>query len=120
VKILYALSAIMTLALGLVHMATTFTLSSTPSAKVWFFGAGIAIALCGVLNLLNRRYGRIAFGLRAVCIGANVLMVCFAAVAGGVTGASLAEQAVMLTLLVSALVLSVMRSASVSPQAPEA
>ena len=70
VKILYALSSTLTLALGLLHMATTFTLASTPSAKVWFFGAGIAIALGGVLNLLNRRYGLAAFGLRdAVAIG---------------------------------------------------
>ena len=120
VKILYALSSTLTLALGLLHMATTFTLASTPSAKVWFFGAGIAIALGGVLNLLNRRYGLAAFGLRVVCIGANVLMVCFAAVAGHLTGASAAQQVVMLTLLASALILSAMRSACVSPQSPGA
>ena len=56
----------------------------------------MAIALGGVLNLLNRRYGQAAFGLRAACIGANVLMVCFAAVAGRVTGAGAEEQVVML------------------------
>ena len=76
-KTLYALSATVTLALGLLHMATTFSLSSTPSAKVWFFGAGIAIALSGVLNLLNRRYGQAPCGLRAACIRANVLIACF-------------------------------------------
>ena len=117
-KTLYALSATATLALGLLHMATTFSLSSTPSAKVWFFGAGMAIALSGVLNLLNRRYGYAAFGLRAACIGANVFMVCFAAVAGRVTGADTMEQVVMLTLLLSALILSALRSARVRPQAP--
>ena len=117
-KMLYALSAIATLALGVLHMATTFGLQSTPSAKVWFFGAGMAIALGGVLNLLNRQYGQTAFGLRAACIGTNVLMVCFAAVAGRVTGADAAEQVVMLTLLGSALILSALRSASVSHQAP--
>ena len=119
-KTVYALSATVTLALGLLHMATTFSLSSTPSAKVWFFGAGMAIALSGVLNLLNRRYGQAAFGLRAACIGANVLLICFAAVAGRVTGAGAAEQVGMLTLLASALILSAIRSASVSPPAPEA
>jgi len=120
VKTLYALSATLTVTLGLLHMATTFSLSSTPGAKVWFFGAGMAMALGGVLNLLNRRYGQAAFGLRAACIATNVAMVCFAAVAGRVTGASAVEQVVMLTLLVSAVVLSAMRSASVSPQAPKA
>ena len=117
-RTIYALTASMTVALGLLHMATTFSLSSTPGAKVWFFGAGIAIALAGVLNLLNRRYGQAAFGLRAACIGANVLMLCFAAVAGRATGAAAAEQVVMLTLLLSSLVLSAMRSASVGPDAP--
>ena len=117
-KTLYALFAAAILALGLLHMATTFRLSSTPSAKVWFFRAGMAIALGGVLNFLNRRYGLAAFGLRAACIGANVLMVSFAAVAGRVTGAGAAEQVVMLTVLASALILSATRSASVSPQVP--
>ncbi len=100
-------------------MATTFRLSSSPTAKVWFFGAGMAIALGGVLNLLNRRYGLAAFGLRAACIGTNVLMVCLVGVAGRVTGASAPQQAAMLTLLTSALILSAVPSASIT-QAPRA
>jgi peptidoglycan/LPS O-acetylase OafA/YrhL len=47
-KILYAVFAAAILALGLLHMATTFRLSSSPVTKVWFFGAGMAIALHGV------------------------------------------------------------------------
>lgn len=113
-KILYAVSAAAMLALGVLHMATTFRLSSSPGAKVWFFGAGMAIAFGGVLNFLNQRYGLSASGVRAACIGANVLMVCFAGVAGRVTGASAAEQTVMLTVLISALILSALRSASIS------
>jgi len=119
-KILYALFAAAILALGVLHMATTFRLSSNPVAKVWFFGAGMAIALGGVLNFLNRRYGLAAFGLRAACIGTNLLMVCYTSIAGRVTGASVAEQVVMLTVLTSALVLSALRSASIGPQAPRA
>ena len=119
-KILYALFAAAILALGVLHMATTFRLSSSPVAKVWFFGAGMAIALGGVLNFLNQRYGLSASGVRAACIGANVLMVCFAGVAGRVTGASVAVQAVMLTVLGCALILSALPSASISPRAPRA
>ena len=111
VKILYASVAAAILALGLLHMATTFRLSSSPESKVWFFGAGLAIAFGGVLNLLNGRYGPGAIGLRAACIGANILMVGFGAVAGRVTRASAAEQAIILTMLVSALILSATRSA---------
>ena len=114
-KILYGLLAVAILMLGVLHMATTFRLSSSPAAKVWFFYAGVAIVFHGVLNLLNRRYGPGAPGLRAACIGANILMVCCAVVAGRLTGASLAGQAVMLTVLTSVLVLSVLRSASLDP-----
>ncbi|MCI0411679.1 hypothetical protein L0222_02630 [bacterium] len=119
-KILYALVAAAILALGILHMATTFRLSSSAISKVWFFGAGIALALAGVLNFLNRRYGLGAFGLRAVCIGTNLFMLCFAGIAGRITGASLAEQIVMLAVLTSALVLSALHSASIGPRMPEA
>jgi peptidoglycan/LPS O-acetylase OafA/YrhL len=118
VTILYALVSAVILVLGVVHMATTFRLSSSAVFKVWFFGAGMAIALAGALNLLNRRYGLAAFGLRVVCIMTNVLMICLAGVAGRVTGASVSEQVVMLTVLTSALILSPLRSASLSPPAP--
>ena len=117
-KNLYAIVAAAILSLGVLHMATTFRLSSSPVSKVWFFGAGIALALDGVLNFLNRRYGLGAFGLRAVCIGTNLFMVCFAGIAGRITGASLAEQIVMLAVLTSAVVLSALRSASIGPQMP--
>lgn len=117
VKILYLLFSAAILALGVLHMATTFRLSSSAVFKVWFFGAGMAMALAGVINLLNRRYGLAAFGLRVVCIGTNVLMICLAGVAGRVTGASGAERILMLTVLTSALILSALRSASMSPAA---
>jgi peptidoglycan/LPS O-acetylase OafA/YrhL len=115
VKIFYASVGTAVLALGVLHMATTFRLSSSPTAKVWFFGAGMAIALGGVMNLLNRSYGLGAVGLRAACIGTNALMVCLVAVAGRVTGASPLQQATMLTLMTVALLLSALRSASITP-----
>jgi len=117
-KILYALLAVAILAVGVLHMATTFWLTSSAVARVWFFGAGIAIALHGVLNLLNRRYGLAAPGLRAACLGTNLLMVCFASIAGPVSGASVVGQVVALAALTSLVVLSALRSASIGPQAP--
>jgi len=117
-KILYAIVSAAILALGVVHMATTFRLSSSVVFKVWFFGAGMAIALSGALNLLNRKYGLAALGLRVVCIVTNALMICLAGIAGRVTGASVWEQVIMLTVLTSALVLSPLRSASINPQEP--
>jgi len=115
VKRLYALLAVAVVALGCLHMVTTFRLSSaTPAGKVWFFGSGIAIALAGVLNLLNRRYGLAAPGLRAVCIATNLLVAVFAGVAGVLTGAGSMERLIMMALLVSVLILSALRSASLS------
>ncbi len=118
-KILYALFSAAVIAIGVLHMATTFRLSATPVAKIWFFAAGIALVLAGVLNLLNRQYGLRAFGVRAACIATNVFMLCFAGVAGRVTNASVAEQILMLSVLASALILSTVRSASISPEASQ-
>ena len=113
---LYALMAAAIVAVGCLHMVTTFRLSSaTPAGKVWFFGSGIAIALAGVLNLLNRRYGLAAPGLRAVCIGTNLMIAGLAGIAGGVTRASFTERVIMMAILVSTLILSAVRSASLSP-----
>ena len=115
-KILYALFAAAILALGVLHMATTFRLSSSPVSKLWFFSAGVVLALDGILNLLNRRYGLSAFGLRAVCICTNLFMLCFTSIGGRITGASLAQQIVMLAVMTLTLLLSTLRSASMGPQ----
>ena len=114
-RIIYSFISAAIVALGILHMTTTARLTASAALKLWFFGAGLAIALTGALNLLNRRYGLAAFGLRVVCIGANGIIIGFAAVAGRVTGASAVAQAVMLTVLTSALILSTLPAASVSP-----
>ena len=86
---LYAFVGWAIVALGGLHMLTTIRLSaSTPAFRVWFFGAGLAMALAGALNLLHRAYGHSAAGLRIVCRVANILLTLFAAVAGALTGAS--------------------------------
>jgi hypothetical protein len=111
-KILYALFAAAVVVVGLLHMATTFRLSASAAGKVWFFGAGIALVLAGVLNFLNLRYGFIAFGLRVACIATNLFMLGFAVVAGSITRASTAELIGLLGVLGLTLVLSALRSAS--------
>ncbi len=85
----YATIAWVIVAIGLLHMATTFRLAtSSPSTRVWFFGSGLATALVGALNLLHRAYGSSALGLRVVCRSANLLLFLFAFVAGRLPGAS--------------------------------
>jgi beta-lactamase regulating signal transducer with metallopeptidase domain len=109
---LYAFVGWAIVALGGLHMLTTIRLTaSTPAFRVWFFGAGLAMALAGALNLLNRAYGRSATGLRIVCRAANILLTLFAAVAGAVTGAGMAEYVLIVGLVGSALILSFIRSA---------
>jgi len=93
--------------LGTVHMLTTAALrGGSPAGRVWFFGAGIAMVLSGALNLLNSAYGAGARGVRWVCIGNNVLMTCFAVVAGVFTGAGPGQFATVLGLVGGATVLS--------------
>lgn len=116
-KTLYAIFSAVIIAIGCLHMATTFRLSGTSVSKIWFFGAGIALVLDGILNLLNRQYGRYALGVRVACIATNLFMFCFAGVAGRVTNAGVAEQVVMLFALAATLVLSTLRSASINGQA---
>ncbi len=94
-------------ALGTVHMLTTAALrGGTPAGRVWFFGAGIAMVLSGSLNLLNIAYGAVARGVRWACIGNNVLMTGFAAVAGVFTHAGPGQFATVLGLVGGATVLS--------------
>jgi putative Ca2+/H+ antiporter (TMEM165/GDT1 family) len=109
---LYAFVGWAIVALGGLHMLTTIRLSaSTPAFRVWFFGAGLAMALAGALNLLHRAYGSSAAGVRIVCWTANILLTLFAAVAGAVTGAGMAEYVLIVGLVGSALILSFIRSA---------
>ncbi len=98
--------------LGSLHMLATLRLSaSTPIFRVWFFGSGMAMALVGALNLLHRAYGRSAPGLRVVCWAANIFLTLFALAAGALTGASIAEYIVIVSLVGGALILSFVRFA---------
>jgi peptidoglycan/LPS O-acetylase OafA/YrhL len=109
---LYAMLGWAIIGLGALHMLTTVRLAaSTPAFRVWFFGSGVAMALGGALNLLNRAYGRSAPGLRVVCWIANIFLTLLGAVAGAVTRASLAEYILIMSLLAGAAILSLGRSA---------
>ena len=108
---LYAFLGWGIVALGGLHMLATMRLSaSTPAFRVWFFGSGLAMALGGALNLLNRAYGRAAPGLRIVCWITNIILTLLGAVAGALTGASVAEYILIMSLLGGALLLSFSRS----------
>jgi hypothetical protein len=107
VSIFYAVIAWGVVLLGVVHAMTTVSYAQqAPQGAVWFLGSGIAIVLTGVLNLLNRTYGRAARGLRIVSITNNLAMTGFATWAGFVTGASGGELLVVVGLVASATVLS--------------
>ncbi len=104
---LYALVSWIVVGIGLLHMLTTFRLTTASAAgRVWFFGSGIAIALVGALNLLHRAYGSCGVGLRMACRTANIVLLVFAAVAGVVTAVGIAQQIVFLTIIAGALILS--------------
>ena len=107
----YAVLAWLLAALAVLHMATTFRLTSASTfTKVWFFGAGVAMAQTAALNLLHRAYGRAALGW--VTRGSNAVMLALAAVGGLVTGASATELVVILGALATLLVLSFIDSAT--------
>ena len=106
-KLAYAVLAWGIIALGIVHMAATFLyFDQLTASALWFFSGGIAIVLTGALNLLHRGYGRIAPGLRAVCLMTNVLMTTFAAAVGIATRAGVGSFVVVLGLVGGATILS--------------
>jgi hypothetical protein len=114
---LYAFTGWAIVALGGLHMLATIRLAaSSPAFRIWFFGSGVAMALGGALNLLHRTYGHSAPGLRIVCWIANIVLTLLGAVAGAITGASMAEYILIMTLLGGAFILSLVRS-SLNPPA---
>jgi short-subunit dehydrogenase len=114
---LYAIAGWAIIDFGVVHMLATFRLfHAFNNAALWFFSGGIAIALTGVLNLLQRAYGHVASGLRNVCIGTNIVMTIFAFLSGVVTHASLAQFALVLGLLGGTTTLSLSRTAMKQPR----
>jgi hypothetical protein len=64
------------------------------------------MAQTAALNLLHRRYGADAPGLRWVTRAGNAVMLGLAGAAGWITGATAVELALMLGLLASLLALS--------------
>jgi len=107
----YAVLAWLLAALAVLHMATTFRLASaSPFTKVWFFGAGVAMAQTAALNLLHRTHPGTALGW--VTRGSNIVILGLAAVGGVVTHASAAELVVMLGALAALLVLSFVDSST--------
>ena len=115
-KYLYAILSWGILALGVLHMLATFRLFHTLNgAALWFFSGGIVLALTGTLNLLHRVYGRVAPGLRRVCIGTNILMTIFGVLSGVVSHAGIAGFALVLGLIGGATVLSLTRRALIQP-----
>ena len=112
----YQLSGWGLVLLGTVHMATTFrAFDALSGAAVWFFGSGVAMALTGVLNLLNDAYGGVANGIRWTCVGTNVAMTAFAVAAGVASRAPVGQFVIVLGLVAGAAVLSAMRRPMAAP-----
>ena len=109
----YLVLALGIVALGVVHMLTTFlAFDELNSSALWFFSGGIAMVLTGALNVLNRSYGRVAPGLRLVCIGANVVLLSFAAIAGVVGRSGVTAYVIILGLVGSTTLLSIIRKSN--------
>jgi hypothetical protein len=78
-RIAYAALAWLAIGLGTVHVSFTPAYSAElTQASLWFASGGLLMIVTGALNLLNRRYGIAAPGLRRVAIATNVVMTGFA------------------------------------------
>ena len=110
---LYLVLALLVILLGAVHLAATTQLfDALNSRALWFASAGLLLVLTGVLNLLNRAYGRAAPGLRWSTVGTNAVMTVFATVAGTVGAASGAQLFAIIGLMAVTTLVSLLPSAA--------
>ncbi len=114
-KVLYAIVSWGIVALGGVHMLATLRFHALSSAAIWFFSGGITLALTGTLILLHRSYGRMAPGLRKVCIGTNIVITIFSVLSGVVTDAGIGGFVLVLGLMGGATVLSLSQRSLLRP-----
>lgn len=107
-RLLYTIESYALIALSVLHMGAAFRFFSalTPQA-LWFFSAGMLMALVGIVNLLNRNYGQNARGLRLVTIGTNVVMAVFAGATGTLTRASALEWVIVMGIVIPLTLLSI-------------
>jgi hypothetical protein len=108
----YAISAWVIMLLGALHTAATFRLfhSMTESA-IWFASAGVLLMLIAMLNLLSRRYGRAAAGLRRTTIVANIAGTVLSALGGAAGPATPVQIAVVVGIWIVLTLHSVVPSA---------
>lgn len=112
----YFVLSLAMIGLGAIHMAATPRyFAHLTTAAVWFASGGLAIMLTGAVNLLRRAYGEMAFGLRLVCVIANVAMTSFAILAGYASRASALQFALVIGLLGGATLLSLVPVAQQRP-----
>ena len=109
-RVTYAILGWGIIALGIVHMAATPRTLTMPS--LWFFSGGMVMLLTGALNVLNRRYGRIAPGVRWFCAASTAALTIFSLVAGLVSRASALELVIIAGWMAAATALSVVPRAS--------
>lgn len=67
-------------AVGVAHLATGLSIfKSVTEGWIWFMGTGVAALAVGALNLARRWHGHEGFGLRALCLVANLILLAIVA-----------------------------------------
>jgi hypothetical protein len=86
--------------LGIVHVAATwFFFPRISGAALWFASGGIAMALGGAMNVLQRLYGGLAPGMWPACLAANLALTGLAATFVVLAGARVVREPQFLLLL---------------------
>lgn len=103
---LHLIVGLLLVGIGMLHMGATFGYYREFSAgALWFFGAGLLLALIGALNLFCRRHMVALPALRTFTFGCNVLMTVYTFCSGLATKASVPQMVVLVgaTALATAL-----------------
>ena len=111
---LYATLSWSAVGLGVLHIAATPRYApQLTQAALWFASGGLVMILTGVINLLNRTYGRTARGLRWASVGTSAVTTAFGALAGALGRATPIEFVVVLGIFGGCTVCSMLSAARV-------
>src|SRR5262249_24365185 len=111
-RVVYLVLSVAIIGLGMFHIAAApHFFPHLTAGALWFASGELAVAFTGGLYLFNCAYGETAFGVRVVCLIANVVTTCFALLVGYVSRASAAQFVLVIGVIAGAGVLSVLPSA---------
>jgi hypothetical protein len=90
------------MAIGVAHLATGLAIfKGVTEGWIWFMGTGAAAFGIGALNLARRWHGHQGWGLRALCLASNAILLAIVAAYAASFGDQLTWQVIVIPAVVA-------------------